>query len=386
MVVNEGDGQEEAALTPDGQAGAPSYALTLSGDWTMERLGELALQIPDDAARAGARVVLDGSGIGRLDTAGGWVIERARRQAVAAGTQVELRHFSPMAASLLGVLAELAQSDLPPPPPAGAWTRRALVEIGKGAAILLDDGYAVLVMMGETVSALLAVLFGRRRMRWPALFSHINRTAIQAVPIIALMSFLIGMIIAQQGGFYLHTYGADVLVVDLVGVLTCREIGVLLTAIMVAGRSGSAFTAEIGSMKMREEIDAMQVLGLTPVDVLVLPRLMALALALPILTLVSDLAAVAGSWVIGVFYIGIPTDVFLTRLHAALTLTHVMIGFTKAPFMAAIIGLVACVEGMKVKGSAESLGEHTTASVVKAIFMVVVTDGVFAIAFATLGI
>ena len=130
----------------------------------------------------------------------------------------------------------------------------------------------------------------------------------------------------------------------------------------------------------------MQVLGLTPVDVLVLPRLMALALALPILTLVSDLAAVAGSWVIGVFYIGIPTDVFLTRLHAALTLTHVMIGFTKAPFMAAIIGLVACVEGMKVKGSAESLGEHTTASVVKAIFMVVVTDGVFAIAFATLGI
>ena len=386
MVVNEGDGQEEAALTPDGQAGAPSYALTLSGDWTMERLGELALQIPDDAARAGARVVLDGSGIGRLDTAGGWVIERARRQAVAAGTQVELRHFSPMAASLLGVLAELAQSDLPPPPPAGAWTRRALVEIGKGAAILLDDGYAVLVMMGETVSALLAVLFGRRRMRWPALFSHINRTAIQAVPIIALMSFLIGMIIAQQGGFYLHTYGADVLVVDLVGVLTCREIGVLLTAIMVAGRSGSAFTAEIGSMKMREEIDAMRTLGLDPDMVLLVPRVLALVLMLPILGLVANVAGLVGGGLMSWVTLGISPSMFVARLVADTAPGHVVVGLSKAPVVAVIIGIIGVRAGMKVGKDAASLGAMTSSAVVEAIFAVIVLDALFSVFFAQVGI
>jgi phospholipid/cholesterol/gamma-HCH transport system permease protein len=374
---------------PSGDRGRPggsqSYELTLTGDWTMERVGDLGLVLPEEPLNPGTRIVLDGSGVGRFDTAGAWTLEKVRRAAAAQGAEVVFRNFPPSATSLLGAVEPLATEDLVPPTDVG-FVRRTLTEIGEGAVGLVDDGVAVLATIGESTMALLAMLARQRRMRWPALFTHISRTAIQAVPIIALMSFLIGMIIAQQGGFYLRAYGADVLVVDLVGVLTCREIGVLLTAIMVAGRSGSAFTAEIGSMKMREEIDALKVLGLSPVDVLVLPRLLALTIAMPILTLVSDVASIAGAWVVGLFYIGIPTDVFLTRLHEALTITHVMIGFTKAPFMAAIIGFVACVEGMKVKGSAESLGEHTTASVVKAIFMVVVTDGVFAITFAMIGI
>lgn len=395
-MVNTRPEAEVNAVTSDGEQGrgeagenriddASAYILTLTGDWTMERAGDLGLELPENSLRAGVRFVLDGSGIGRLDTAGAWAIERFRRDAAGCGAEVILRHFPATTTSLLEAIDPLAKDSLAEPDHVN-FVRRALIEIGKGAADLLADAYAVLATMGETLVAFSSMLVWKRRMRWPALFTHVSRTSIQAVPIIALMSFLIGMIIAQQGGFYLHTYGADVLVVDLVGVLTCREIGVLLTAIMVAGRSGSAFTAEIGSMKMREEIDALKVLGLSPVDVLVLPRILALMLALPILTLVSDLAAIIGAWVVGVFYIGIPTDVFLTRLHAALSITYVMVGFIKAPFMAAIIGYVACVEGMKVKGSAESLGEHTTTSVVKAIFMVVVTDGVFAIAFATLGI
>jgi phospholipid/cholesterol/gamma-HCH transport system permease protein len=307
------------------------------------------------------------------------------RQQKEAGGSSELKDFPKPAAALIAEIEPLGREQLPVPerPNPVTWT---LEEVGRGAAGIVDDGFLMLATLGEASTAFFNVALLRRRMRWAAFFNNISRAAIQAVPIIALMSFLVGMIIAQQGGFYLSNYGANLLVVDLVGVLTCRELGVLLTAIMIAGRSGAAYTAELGSMKMREEVDALKVLGLSPVEVLVLPRLMALIISLPILTLVSDLAALAGAWVVGLYYLGIPTDVFLTRLKAALTVTHVLNGFSKAPFMAAIIGLIASIEGMKVKGSAESLGEHTTAAVVKAIFMVVVTDGVFAMIFATIGI
>jgi len=358
--------------------------LGIAGDWTVETVGAVLPTVAGKVA-PGRHLVFDGSDLGRLDTAGAWALIGLMRQQDKAGGSTELKDFPKPAASLIAEIDPLGRDELPEPPRVNpiTWT---LEEIGRGAAAIVDDGYSVLATLGEAVAAFVNVLLLRRRMRWAALFNNISRASVQAVPIIALMSFLIGMIIAQQGGFYLATYGADVLVVDLVGVLTCREIGVLLTAIMIAGRSGAAYTAELGSMKMREEVDALKVLGLSPVEVLVLPRLLALIIALPILTLISDLAAMAGAWVVGLFYIGIPTDVFLDRLKAALTVTYVLIGLAKAPFMAAIIGLIAAVEGMKVKGSAESLGEHTTAAVVKAIFMVVVTDGVFAMIFATIGI
>lgn len=358
--------------------------LGISGDWTVETVGSV---LADTAGKVapGRHLVFDGSDLGRFDTAGAWALVDLKRRQEAAGGSAELKDFSKSAASLIAEIDPLGREPLPEPERVNpvTWT---LEEVGRGAAGIISDGYALLVMLGEATVSVGQLLLLRRRVRWAALFNNISRASIQAVPIIGLMSFLIGMIIAQQGGFYLASYGADVLVVDLVGVLTCREIGVLLTAIMIAGRSGAAYTAELGSMKMREEVDALKVLGLSPVEVLVLPRLIALIIALPILTLVSDLAALAGAWVVGLFYIGIPTDVFLERLKSAVTVTHVLIGFAKAPFMAAIIGLIASVEGMKVKGSAESLGEHTTAAVVKAIFMVVVTDGVFAMIFATIGI
>ncbi|SFM48139.1 phospholipid/cholesterol/gamma-HCH transport system permease protein [Pleomorphomonas diazotrophica] len=358
--------------------------LGIAGDWTVETVGTVLPTVAGKVA-AGRHLVFDGSELGRFDTAGAWALVGLMRQQEEAGGSSELRSFSKPAATLIAEIDPLGREQLPAPVRVNpiTWT---LEEIGRGAAGIIDDAYLLLATLGEASVSFLDMLLLRRRMRWAALFNNISRASIQAVPIIGLMSFLIGMIIAQQGGFYLSTYGADVLVVDLVGVLTCREIGVLLTAIMIAGRSGAAYTAEIGSMKMREEVDALKVLGLSPVEVLVLPRLLALIIALPILTLVADLAALAGAWVVSLFYIGIPTDVFLDRLKAALTVTYVMIGLAKAPFMAAIIGLIAAIEGMKVKGSAESLGEHTTAAVVKAIFMVVVTDGVFAMIFATIGI
>jgi len=358
--------------------------LGIAGDWTVETVSDVLPTVADKVA-PGRHLVFDGSGLGRLDTAGAWALIGLMRRQEQAGGSSELKDFSKPATTLIAEIDPLGRDQLPEPGRINpiTWT---LEEIGRGAAALVSDGYLLLATLGEALAAFANVVLLRRRMRWAALFNNISGASIQAVPIIGLMSFLIGMIIAQQGGFYLATYGADVLVVDLVGVLTCREIGVLLTAIMIAGRSGAAYTAEIGSMKMREEVDALKVLGLSPVEVLVLPRLIALIIALPILTLVSDLAAMAGAWLVGLFYIGIPTDVFLERLRAAVTPTHVLIGLAKAPFMAAIIGLIAAIEGMKVKGSAESLGEHTTAAVVKAIFMVVVTDGVFAMIFAMIGI
>jgi phospholipid/cholesterol/gamma-HCH transport system permease protein len=207
-----------------------------------------------------------------------------------------------------------------------------------------------------------------------------------AAPIVALMSFLIGGILAQQGAFYFRRFGAELYVVDLAGMLTLRELGVLLTAIMVAGRSGSALTAELGSMKMREEIDALRVLGIDPVEVLILPRLLALITALPILTLIADIAALFGAALNSAAFGSIPGAVFASRLHEAIDMQEFFVGFVKAPFMALIIGLIAALEGLNVQGSTESLGERTTQAVVKSIFFVIVVDGFFAVFFVAIGI
>jgi phospholipid/cholesterol/gamma-HCH transport system permease protein len=378
------------ALREDRRAGAIATTdegvLALSGDWTVDdarALDEAAKGI--DPESLPETVTLDGADLGRLDTAGAFLVAGLTERLTAAGRTVENAGFSEQHTALIEALRE---SEVAPPakkPPPNV-VYELLYDVGKGAYRVTDDLAGILATLGEASTSLGSTVIGRRRMRWAAFVTQIDRAGFQAVPIIALMSFLIGMIVAQQGGFYLQTYGADVFVVDLVGILVFRELGVLLTAIMVAGRSGSAITAEIGSMKMREELDALNVLGVSTIDVLVLPRLLALIIALPLLAMISNFSALAGAWVMTLFDLGIPTDTFLTRLRGALSVTNVFIGLSKAPIMALIIVLVACVEGFKVEGSAESLGAHTTASVVKAIFLVVVLDGIFAIIFATLGV
>ncbi len=200
-----------------------------------------------------------------------------------------------------------------------------------------------------------------------------------------LTDTLIGAIIAQQGFFHFRKFGADSYVVDMVGILVLRELGVLIVAIMVAGRSGSAYTAELGAMKMREEIDALSTMGLDPVEVLILPRVIALVLALPILSFIGSLAALYGGGLVAQFYGGMGPPIYIARLHDAVSVTHFEVGILKAPFMALVIGIVACSEGLRVKGSAESLGKQTTTSVVKSIFLVIVLDGLFAIFFASIG-
>jgi phospholipid/cholesterol/gamma-HCH transport system permease protein len=220
--------------------------------------------------------------------------------------------------------------------------------------------------------------------RGTALVNQIEQVALRGVPIIALISFLVGGIVAQQGIFQLQRFGAQTFVVNLIGLLILRELGVLLTSIMVAGRSGSAFTAEIGSMRMREEVDALRVMGLDPIEILIVPRILALVIGLPMLTLVASLAALTGGGLTAMLYGGLTVEQFLARLQVAIGLQHLWVGLLKAPFMALIIGLIATIEGFAVEGSAESLGRHVTASVVKSIFMVIVLDGLFAVFFAAI--
>jgi phospholipid/cholesterol/gamma-HCH transport system permease protein len=233
--------------------------------------------------------------------------------------------------------------------------------------------------------ALLRIVARPRSLRFTSFVYQLYRVGWQAIPIVLLITFLIGAIIAQQGIFHFRRFGADSYVVDMVGILVLRELGVLIVAIMVAGRSGSAYTAELGSMKMREEIDALSTMGLDPVDVLILPRILALVCALPILTFLGSMAALYGGGLTAWFYGGMSPTIFVARLHDAVTVTHFEVGMIKAPFMALVIGIVACSEGLRVKGSAESLGKQTTTSVVKSIFLVIVLDGLFAVFFASIG-
>jgi phospholipid/cholesterol/gamma-HCH transport system permease protein len=260
-----------------------------------------------------------------------------------------------------------------------------LTSIGQSVASVGHSFAAFVNLLGALSVVLLRVAVRPRVFRFTSLVHQLDNVAWRAVPIILLITFLIGCIIAQQGIFHFRKFGADIYVVDMVGILVLREIGVLIVCIMVAGRSGSAYTAELGSMKMREEIDALHTMGFDPVEILLLPRIVALIIGVPILTFLGSMAALYGGGLVCWLYGGIDPDIFLQRLREAISLQTFEVGIIKAPFMALVIGVVACVEGMAVKGSSESLGLQTTASVVESIFLVIVLDGLFAIFFASIG-
>ena len=358
--------------------------LAAGGSWTAVHAAELEALV-DGAARSHASsLTIDMRNVDKLDTFGAWVLERLSRRWTAIGAQVRLvglpDHYS-------GLLDEVRQLGREPPLPhveergwsAGLEWLGRMVERGQ------QDLGLLVAMLGELTVAFARALVRPRSFRVTSIVHQLDRVCWQAVPIVLLITFLIGCIIAQQGFFHFRKFGADEYVVDLVGILVLREIGVLIVAIMVAGRSGSSYTAEIGSMKMREEIDALKTMGLDPIETLVLPRVIALAIALPMLTFLGSIAALYGGELTAQLYAGMSPDVFLARLKDAISLTHFKVGMIKAPFMAVVIGIVACTAGLSVKGSAESLGLQTTASVVKSIFLVIVLDGLFAVFFASIG-
>jgi phospholipid/cholesterol/gamma-HCH transport system permease protein len=318
----------------------------------------------------------------RIDTLGAWVLDRARHELGVSGTKAEFGGLSEPQQILLHEVAYRTFETGTAKRPALLVT--LLSDIGKTVVGAGGDVVGGVGFLGALVAGLGRVFTLQARFRFTSLVFHLEQIGLRSVPIIALISFLVGCIVAQQGIFQLNKFGATAFVVDLTGILTLRELGLLLTAIMVAGRSGSAFTAEIGSMKMREEIDALRVMGLDPILVLVVPRVLALMIAMPLLTFIADMAALFGGGVVAWLYGGISQDVFLSRLQSAIGFNTFMVGMIKAPFMALVIGLIACIEGLAVQGSAESLGRQVTSSVVKSIFMVIVVDGLFAMFFAAI--
>ena len=372
---------DEAALrlAPDGQV----LRLTATGGWIAQEASHLEELIAGlgDQPRGAARLELDLAGVSQLDTLGAKLLDDLRDHFTAAGLRVELRNASEAQRILLD---EVATHRLPVQPqrPEGNAFVDLLAEIGEKVVLMGQDIAGLTTFLGELMSTLGRLVLGRGRFRAAAVVTQMERVGLRGVPIVGLISFLVGAIIAQQTIFQLARFGADIYVVDLLGILMLREVGLLLASIMVAGRSGSAITAELGSMKMREEIDAMRVMGLNPMEVLILPRVIALVLTLPLLAFLSAMCGLFGGGLVAWLYGGITPASILDRLRDAIGVNTFVVGLVKAPAMALMIGTTACIEGMKVKGSAESLGRQTTNSVVKSIFTVIVVDGLFAMFFA----
>jgi len=327
---------------------------------------------------------LDLSAITALDTAGAWLIVT---RTATTGAQLPITGTSAAHDLLLqtvtdALLAPQKRTRRPVHHRAGdelAWIGAAVS--GYGAVIAGSLGF-----LGLVIARLGNTILHPSRLRFTALVHHMQQAGLNALPIVALMGFLIGVVLAFQGATQLKQFGAEVFVVNLIAVSILRELGILLTAIIVAGRSASAFTAAIGSMKMREEIDAMRVLGLDPIELLVLPRVLALVLTLPLLGFVANMAGLVGGGLMAWIDLGISPGMFRTQLLMDTDVSHLLVGLSKAPVFALIIGVVGCHQGMQVKGDTESLGSRTSSSVVIAIFLVIVVDALFSVFFAIWGV
>ena len=357
----------------------------LSGAWTMRHLTAVEAELAALPAING-RTVLDMSGVTRLDTAGAWLIERFGER-TGERAEVAVANVTADQASLMEAVRLYRPMQPEAPRPRVPFARRTLHAIGAGAAALWTDIVFGMNVLGASLVGEKSGKGGKRKFGITPIVAQIDKMGVQAIPVVSLMSFLIGAIVAQQGAFQLRSVagaGNEIFAVDLVAILLLREIGVMLTAIMVAGRTGSAITAELGSMRMREEVDALKVIGLNPISTLVFPRLVALIVALTVLTIIACFAALIGGALVLYLYADLSLALQLAQFAGAIDATTLWAGILKAPVMAIIIAVVASLEGMQVEGSAESLGRRVTASVVKSIFLVIFIDGVFAIFYSAI--
>jgi phospholipid/cholesterol/gamma-HCH transport system permease protein len=355
--------------------------LALAGRVVIDRIEAIdrALRTPLE----GGSVVVDLSRVEELDTAGAWLVVTLSRRIEADGARVRVQGETDIQRQLLDrVAASLPEEHAPEQRPRGlvAWLERIGRSTAATGALVLE----LLSFFGETIARLLGVLIRPWRLRGTSLVAQMHEAGFNAVPIVALMTFLIGIVIGYQGAAQLRQFGAEVFVVDLIAISVLRELGVLLTAIMVAGRSASAFTSSIGSMKMQEEIDAMRTLGLDPVEVLVVPRVLALLIMLPILAFIGNMTGLLGGMIMSWIELGISPSLFVVRMIEGTDIIHFFVGMVKAPVFAVIIAVVGAFQGMKVEMDAASLGRRTSISVVLAIFLVIVFNALFSVFFAIL--
>jgi phospholipid/cholesterol/gamma-HCH transport system permease protein len=363
--------------------GRDGAVLQAGGAWTIEHAADLERTVDslpkDSTARA-----LDLAEIEAIDTAGAWLLARATGQGEG-GQEIPWQNlppeFQPLAERVLTAGPKVLP-DKPRPRTITDW----VADVGEGVDEALTETLNLVAFFGEFVLATGRVIVNPRRFRWTSFLVHVEQTGINALPIVGLISFLVGVVLAYQGAGQLRQFNAMYLTVNLVGISVLREMGILLTAIVIAGRSGSAFTAQIGTMQVSEEVDALRTMGLDPMEVLAIPRVAALVVTLPILTFFADVMGLLGG---GVMYVILANETFgqyVGRLNEVVDATQFWVGMVKAPVFAILIALVGCFEGLRVSGSAESVGQMTTRSVVEGIFLVIIFDALFSILFAILNI
>lgn len=382
--------EKKTSLTQTAQIHSPAVALTIvdgrlsiSGALLIEALA--ALDRTQTATLASAAKGIDLADLTHMDTAGAWLIVDMQQRMAAANRPADITGATLAQAQLIDVVrANMPPTDAAPRKPPTLTDRVASYgeRVVRGARKTIE----LTSFLGQVMATLGGIIAHPRRLRLTSLVHHCQQVGVEAVPIVALMSFLIGVVLAFQGSAQLRQFGAEVFVVDLIAISILRELGILLTAIIVAGRSGSAFTAAIGSMKMREEIDAMRTIGLDPVTILVVPRVLALMIMLPALGFIANISGLIGGAVMSWIELGVSPAVFQSRLVSNTDVWHFVVGMIKAPFFALIIGIIGCDEGMMVGGNAESLGRLTSTSVVLSIFMVIVVDAMFSVFFALVGV
>ncbi len=360
-------------------------AVVIGGRWDVAAAGGIdatlrALKLP-----RGDKVTVDAGKLERLDTAGAWLLHRTLKQLKADGVAVELANLAEMHKMMLDQVAANDKEVAHEPPPPNA-VIRVLAHLGEGTVDALDEGRQVLGFFGQLCIGIASTIVRPWRLRFTPLVYQIEQVGLNALPIVGLISFLIGIVLAYQGAVQLQRFGAEIFVVNLIGVSVLREIGILLTAIVVAGRSGSAFAAQIGSMKLNEEVDAMRTLGLDPMEVLVLPRVLGLVIAMPLLAFFADIMGLLGGGLMAWIVLDIAPVLFIDRLNEAVSLWSFWVGIIKAPVFGLLIAMVGCLEGLRVTGSAESVGKQTTRAVVTSIFLVIVVDALFSIFFSTVGV
>lgn len=355
--------------------------LVCLGEWTVEHISQLKIELKKITLPISGEFTIDGQDISKMDTAGAWLIDTALKKARERKVTIHLENFSQHHKKLLALIEkEISQQKHLPI----VTQPNALAVLGKNTILYVQGFYEYLHFIGELAIETLRLFGAQARMRWSDFASVIQRAGFQALPIIALLSFMIGIVISYQMGNQLRKYGANVFIVDLMGFSVLREFGPLLAAIMVAGRTGSAFTAQLGMMKINQEIDALNIMGVTPANLLVLPRIFALFLVMPLLTMWADIFGILGGIMMANNMLGVTWNEFLARFQAEIPLRALLIGLGKAPVFALLIGSIGCFQGMQVRGSADSVGKRTTRSVVLAIFFIIVVDGIFSIIFSKL--
>lgn len=356
--------------------------LVCSGDWTVRHLQAVEDQL-DGLRWPQGTIHLDLSDVQRMDTGGAWVLQRLLMSLERDGHVVEMHALSPKFAGLLQLVAGTRMTAAAVPQP----QRPAMLEqLGLRAVDGLSHGIGLVAFIGEIGAAWLRQLKHPGRIRWAQVASNLGEAGHRALGIVGLLSFLLGIVIAYQGGVQLRQYGASLFVADLVGLSMVRELAPLITAIIVAGRTGSAYTAQIGTMQVTEEVDALRSMGIPPMDLLVLPKLFALIVALPLLTVFADIMGVLGGMLMSSVQLEIAFSTYVDRLGVAISVDSFLVGIGKAPVFAVIIATIGCYQGFQVVGSAESVGRRTTMSVVQSILAVIVVDAAFSVAFSRLGI